>query len=302
MSDHEPAPLAPQAAPARPAPLTTLPASAPVEETIGAIERDGAVIVADFVDAETLRGLWHDLGPALEQQADGDGRLVGEKTRILPGLVRRTAHSVTIMRQPHFLGAARHFLQRPVRAWLGRQRVELVPTIQLGISRAIQIRPGVPIQALHRDDTAHLRTHPSPESRVQVMVAASDFTARNGATRVIPGSHRWGDERAPRDEEAVPAEMRAGSALVWLGSTYHGAGVNASDAPRTGLSYAYDLGNLRQEENQYLSIPLDVVRGYPEDIQRLLGYEACPPMCGLYELSDPMLLLREAADPTSGTR
>ncbi|MFB9834083.1 phytanoyl-CoA dioxygenase family protein [Actinoallomurus acaciae] len=280
--------------------LTTLPATSPVDEAIDVVDRDGAVIIEDFVDAGTLRGLWDDLNPDLERQADGDGRLVGEKTRILPGLVRRSARSVAIMRQPHFLGAARHFLQRPVKAWLGEQRVELVPTIQLGISRAIQIWPGVPLQGLHRDDTAHLRTHPGPESRVQVMVAASGFTARNGATRVIPGSHRWDDERAPRDDEATPAEMRAGSALLWLGSTYHGAGVNASDAPRTGLSYAYDLGNLRQEENQYLSVPLEVVRGYPEDIQRLLGYEACPPMCGLYELSDPMLLLRDgSADPAA---
>jgi ectoine hydroxylase-related dioxygenase (phytanoyl-CoA dioxygenase family) len=272
--------------------LTTLPASTAVDAAIEVVDRDGAVIIEDFVDAGTLRGVWDDVGPALARQADGDGRRVGEKTRILPVLVRRTAHSVAIMRQPHFLGAARHFLQRPVRAWLGDQRIELTPTIQLGVSRAIQIWPGVPIQALHRDDTAHLRSHPGPESRVQVMIAATDFTARNGATRVLPGSHRWDDERAPREDETVPAEMRAGAALLWLGSVYHGAGVNASDAPRTGLTYAYDLGNLRQEDNQYLSVPLDVVRGFPEDIQRLLGYEPCPPMCGLYDLDDPMVLLR----------
>ncbi len=272
--------------------LTTLPASTAVDAAIEVVDRDGAVIIEDFVDAGTLRGVWDDVGPALARQADGDGRRVGEKTRILPVLVRRTAHSVAIMRQPHFLGAARHFLQRPVRAWLGDQRIELTPTVQLGVSRAIQIWPGVQIQALHRDDTAHLRSHPGPESRVQVMIAATDFTARNGATRVLPGSHRWDDERAPREDETVPAEMRAGAALLWLGSLYHGAGVNASDAPRTGLTYAYDLGNLRQEDNQYLSVPLDVVRGFPEDIQRLLGYEPCPPMCGLYDLDDPMVLLR----------
>jgi ectoine hydroxylase-related dioxygenase (phytanoyl-CoA dioxygenase family) len=272
--------------------LTTLPASTAVDAAIEVVDRDGAVIIEDFVDAGTLRGVWDDVGPALARQADGDGRRVGEKTRILPVLVRRTAHSVAIMRQPHFLGAARHFLQRPVRAWLGDQRIELTPTIQLGVSRAIQIWPGVPIQALHRDDTAHLRSHPGPESRVQIMIAATGFTARNGATRVLPGSHRWDDERAPREDETVPAEMRAGAALLWLGSVYHGAGVNASDAPRTGLTYAYDLGNLRQEDNQYLSVPLDVVRGFPEDIQRLLGYEPCPPMCGLYDLDDPMVLLR----------
>ncbi|MFC7110275.1 hypothetical protein ACFQQB_63735 [Nonomuraea rubra] len=123
--------------------LTTLPASAAIEETIAVVEAAGAVIIEDFIDSATLDGLWEDLGPALAGQADGDGRLVGEKTRILPGLVRRSARSVTVMRQPHLLGLARHFLQRPVRAWLGEQRIEFVPTIQLGISRAIQIQPGV---------------------------------------------------------------------------------------------------------------------------------------------------------------
>lgn len=278
--------------------VTALPVSASVDEAVDVVERDGAVIIEDFIDAATLRGLGEDVGPALDRQPQGDGRLVGERTKLIPALVRRTKYSVMIMRQPHFLGAARHFLQRPVRAWLGEQRMEFVPTIQLGISRAIQLWPGAGVQALHRDDTSHLRTHPGPESRVQIMLAVTAFTARNGATRVILGSHMWDDERPPREHEAIPAQMRSGSALLWLGSTYHGAGANISGAPRTGVSYAYDLGNLRQEENQYLSVPLDVVRGYPEDIQRLLGYEACPPMCGLYELNDPMLLLRdEVLDP-----
>jgi ectoine hydroxylase-related dioxygenase (phytanoyl-CoA dioxygenase family) len=283
--------------------LITLPGSASVDEVVDVVDRDGAVIINDFVDADTLRGLWDDVGPALEEQAEGDGRLVSEKTRIVPALARRTIHSVTIMRQRHFLGAARHFLQQPKRVWLGEQRMEFVPTIQLGIARAIQIWPGVPKQPLHRDDTCHLRIHPGQESRVQIMLAASAFSARNGATRAIPGSHRWDDERAPREEEAVSAEMPPGAALLWLGSTYHGAGTNTSDEPRTGFTFAYDLGNLRQEENLYLSLPLDVVRGYPEDIQRLLGYEPCPPMCGMVEMEDPMRLVRDTSgDGPAGLR
>jgi ectoine hydroxylase-related dioxygenase (phytanoyl-CoA dioxygenase family) len=273
--------------------IRTLQATAPVADAAAVVERDGAVIIEDFAGTVTLAAIWADIGPALDRQPEGDGRLIGRRTKVVPALARRTAHSIAIMRQPHFLGLARHFLQRPVRAWLGEQVVEFVPTIQLSISRAIQVLPGAGYQALHRDDTSHLRTHPGPESRVQVMVAATEFTSGNGATRVIPGSHRWDDDRPPREHETVPARMRPGSALLWLGSTYHGAGANGSAAPRTGLSYAYDLGNLRQEENQYLSVPPEVARQYPEDIQRLLGYEACPPMCGLVDLNDPMFLLRD---------
>jgi ectoine hydroxylase-related dioxygenase (phytanoyl-CoA dioxygenase family) len=271
--------------------VTTIPATASIDDACTVLDRDGAVIVEDFVDAATLRGIWDDIGPELDRRAMGDGRVVEERTRVLASLFRRTAHSATIVRQPHFLGAARHFLQRPTRLWLGEQRLEFVPTIQVSDAKAIQIWPGSGGQPLHRDDGTHLRTHPGPESRMQVMVAASEFTADNGATRVIPGSHRWDDERPPRTDEAVPAVMPRGAALLWLGSVYHAAGTNTSAGPRTGLTYALDLGNLRQAENQYLAVPLDVVRGYPEDVQRLLGYEACPPFCGTHEMGDPMLLL-----------
>jgi ectoine hydroxylase-related dioxygenase (phytanoyl-CoA dioxygenase family) len=271
--------------------LTTVPGTAGLDDVVEVVERDGAVIIEDFVDADTTAALWSDVEPLLDKQSDGDGRLVGEKTRIVGTLIRYSTHSLTVVRQPLFLGTARHFLQRPVRAWLGEQRIALTPTIQLSVSRAIQTWPGVALQPLHRDDTSHLRTHPGPDSRVQIMLAATPFTARTGATRVIPGSHRWDDERAPRETEAVPAVMRPGSALLWLGSTYHGAGANTSDGPRTGLTYAFDLGNLRQEDNQYLSLPLSEVRPLPEDIQRLLGFEPCPPMLGLCDMTDPMRLL-----------
>ncbi|MDO7919609.1 phytanoyl-CoA dioxygenase family protein, partial [Pseudomonas aeruginosa] len=71
----------------------------------------------------------------------------------------------------------------------------------------------------------------------------------------IPGSHQWDDERMPTQEETIGAEMKAGTALLWLGSVYHGGGANRSDAPRTGLTMAYDLAFLRLEENHFLSIP-----------------------------------------------
>jgi len=111
---------------------------------------------------------------------------------------------------------------------------------------------------------------------------------------VIPGSHLWDDERPPLAEEAIPTEMPAGGGLIWLGATYHGGGQNTGVDPRTGLTLALDLGNLRQEENQYLAVPKEMVLAYPEEVRRLLGYDRCPPGLGWLEMDDPYTVLEEA--------
>jgi ectoine hydroxylase-related dioxygenase (phytanoyl-CoA dioxygenase family) len=128
------------------------------------------------------------------------------------------------------------------------------------------------------------------------MLAMTEFTAENGATLVIAGSHHWDDERAPTYAEAVPAVMPAGSALLWLGGVYHGGGGNTTDSPRYSLTVSLDLGNLRQKENQYLAVPRDVVLSLPEEVQRLLGWDRCPPGLGWYEMQDPHLLLERSPE------
>ncbi|MER7048117.1 phytanoyl-CoA dioxygenase family protein [Streptomyces jumonjinensis] len=264
---------------------------ADLDEVVEILERDGGVIVEDFVDATVLRGLWHDLGPSLEARAYGDDWYNGTRTRRVSSVFARTHRLTPVVTQPLYLQAARRIMQQPVPVWIGRSRVEMTPTIQISGTQLIQIHTGQGKQPLHRDDALHLRRHPGPTSRVQLMLAMSDFTAENGGTLVIPGSHHWDDERPPRADEALPTEMRAGSGLIWLGGVYHGGGKNITDTPRTGLTIALDLGNLRQEENQYLAVPRESVLAYPEEVRRLLGYDRCPPGLGWYEMDDPYLVL-----------
>jgi ectoine hydroxylase-related dioxygenase (phytanoyl-CoA dioxygenase family) len=109
------------------------------------------------------------------------------------------------------------------------------------------------------------------------MVALTDFTAENGGTHMVPGSHLWNDERTPDLSEAVPTEMKAGSAALFLGTTYHGGGANQTENDfRTGFTMALDSALIRQEENMYLSLSPEVVRSYPEQVQRLLGWASHP--------------------------
>ncbi|MGW1361710.1 phytanoyl-CoA dioxygenase family protein [Streptomyces chartreusis] len=274
-----------------PTDLTRLPATAPVSDVTAVLERDGGVIVENLVDETTLKGLWDDLGPALDGVGYGDSSFTGQRTKRLSSLFARSRHMERIALDPLYLGTARNLIERPSTNWFGRQRTDLAPNVQVSITQLIQIWPGETAQPPHRDDIAHLLPSPGPTNRVQIMLAMSEFTEENGATMVYPGSHLWEAERAPRPEEAVQAEMDPGSCLIWVGGLFHGGGANLADDARTGLTLALVRGNLRQEENQYLAVPREIVREYPEELQRLLGWGLCPPFLGWYEQEDPIRLL-----------
>lgn len=273
-----------------PSQLTTLACTASVEDVIHIIERDGGVIIADFLDSGLLAQLKLELDAALDESAFGHEGFVGTATRRASRLFARSKVMVDVVRHPLFLGAARGILQKPVDVWFGEERTAITPMIQIGMTQAIQIHPGQGKQPLHRDDTVFLWRHPQfgREARLQLMLAVTDFTEANGATKVIPGSHLWDDERCPTQAETVQAVMAAGSAVLFVGSLYHGAGTNDSDQPRTGMTLSLDLGSLRQEENQYLSVPISTVKQLPEDIQRLLGWEVGDNFIGYVELNGKM--------------
>jgi ectoine hydroxylase-related dioxygenase (phytanoyl-CoA dioxygenase family) len=120
------------------------------------------------------------------------------------------------------------------------------------------------------------------EWQVSVNWALDEFTAENGATRVVPGSHRWLEERRAAEDEIVQAIMPKCSVLVYLGSVLHGGGSNLSDRPRMGLVNTYSLGWLRQEENMYLTIPREIAESYPDNIRRLIGYQGHGEFLGWY--------------------
>ena len=98
------------------------------------------------------------------------------------------------------------------------------------------------------------------EPQFNTIWALTDFTEENGATRVVPGSIKWPDNRKIEGREIACAEMRRGSALLYTGSVFHGAGANQSGADRVGMNLTYSLAWLRQEENQYLSCPPEIAK------------------------------------------
>jgi hypothetical protein len=264
------------------------------------IARDGGVIVEDFLPAQVIDELKADLLPKIAARSPGRDDFSGFKTRRMSALFDKSRRVADVVLHPLFLGAAEHFVDVPVVYGSGDHARTVRPGLRIGATQLIQIGPGQDAQPLHRDHWAMLWRYPDygRQVRVQIMLAIGDFTEENGATRVVPGSHLWSEERVADPSEAVSAVMKAGSALLFVGSTHHGGGENCTaDQVRTGVSLGLDCAAVRQEENLYLALSPEVVKSYPERIRRLLGWSHTPETYMGWveidgEMADPIRLLR----------
>ena len=235
-----------------------------------------------FVAPEVLDRATTELKPYLDATAAGGDDFAGRRTRRTGGLIARSVTCRDLVMHPLVLGA--------LRVALGH-----VSSFQLHLTQIIAIGPGEPAQLIHRDQWAY-DFFPFPkgfEVQCNTIWAMSDFTAENGATRVIPGSNHLDDRLEFADSETEPAEMAKGSVLFYTGSLYHGGGANRSDALRYGVNITYNASWLRQEENQYLSVPLEIARTLPVDLLRVMGYQRGAYALGYVDdLRDPIEVVR----------
>jgi ectoine hydroxylase-related dioxygenase (phytanoyl-CoA dioxygenase family) len=179
---------------------------------------------------------------------------------------------------------------------------------QLNLGHLLQRGPGADEQWLHRDEVVWSDVpKPHPELQLASVIAFVDFTRENGATRVVPGSHRWPDrERSAAEQVALArpdadqityAEMPAGSAVVYSGGTIHAGGANHTTLARRGAHLSYCLGWLRTEENNYLAVPPALAVTLPRRAQELLGYAVHDGIgrgggyLGMVRMQDPVELL-----------
>jgi hypothetical protein len=266
-----------------------VPASMEPKAVYGFLERDGAVIVENILKPAQLQDVNQELdgfiaaaGPGLRHPTHE--RMVefyGHSTVRIDGLPGKSKTFCDVMLTPLLCGAADHFLLPNCHDYI------------FNTGQLIQIGPGEAAQILHRDEDAwsYLKA-PKPPLEVEAMFALTDFTAENGATQVVPGSHLWPPERQAKGEEIVQAEMTAGSALLYMGSALHGGGANmTTDRHRRGMFLGYVVGWLRAEENSFLTVPMEKVRGMPVRIQELLGYKAHISI-GVADVGSPMALLK----------
>jgi len=235
-------------------------ADAAAKDMLRAIREDGAIIIDELVDANTIKALRSETDPYMEVTKNGPDEFAGFLTTRTGGLVIRSAGCRDLIQNALVLQLCDGFL------------LEYCQRYQLHLTQIIRLRPGQPAQAIHRDRWAWGTHIAHVEPQLNTIWALSDFTAENGATRVVPGSTDWPDDRTAIEPEITQAEMRAGSVLVYTGSVFHGGGENKSTSDRVGLNITYSLGWLRQEENQYLSTPPELAKSLPRELQELLGY------------------------------
>jgi ectoine hydroxylase-related dioxygenase (phytanoyl-CoA dioxygenase family) len=279
--------------------LPRIQASEPAGEIAAVLAEHGAVVVEDILDPDLLARFNAELDPLLAgASSDHDGKFVNEAIAWFFGA--QTRHVTGVAGKSSVF--ATEILPHPV--YMTMCDTVLGPscaTYILNIAHVLERGPGSERQYLHRDEAVWIHL-PAPHREVQLasVIALVDFSADNGATVVAPGSHRWPPDRQPTDDELVPAEMRAGSAVVYLGSTIHGGGANVTATEhRRGMHVSYCAGWLRTEENQYLAVPVDVVRKLPRRSQELLGYVAHDAIAsgggylGVVELQDPVALLAD---------
>ncbi|MFI5315359.1 MAG: phytanoyl-CoA dioxygenase family protein [Myxococcota bacterium] len=259
-----------------------LPPGATPDDVAAALASDGVVVVEQLVPTALLERAAQELAPFMERTPLGPDSFSGRRTRRTGGLVARSAACRELVQHPLVLGAV-------------KQALAHATTFHLHLTQVIAIDPGEPAQPVHRDQWA-FDFFPFPkgyEVQCNTIWALTDFTAENGATRVIPGSHRHDDRLEYKESDTVPAEMARGSVLFYSGSLYHGGGANHSSATRVGINLTYALSWLRQEENQYLSVPLELARELPDDLLRLIGYARGAYALGYVDdLRDPLEFLR----------
>jgi hypothetical protein len=235
------------------------------------LDRDGGVIVDDFIAPELLDQLCQELMPFVDRHDHGASKddlefwqnFHGTMTKRITGLCEKSAAWVTLLCDPTYQELGDHYLG--------------AENYTLNTAQLICIGPNETPQLLHRDELNWPdAVRDDRETTITALFALTDFTEENGATVIAPGSHRWpGLIPQVRPEQTCRATMKAGSALFYSGKVVHGGGPNSSKAQwRVGLHAGFVLGWMRTEENHQLTTTLERARALPERIQSLLGFRS----------------------------
>ena len=233
----------------------------PIETILEILDEDAGLIIDNFLSDQDLESIKNDLKPYLNVTRNGQDEFTGFETKRVGALMARSKTCQDLALDPLINQMAESFLGPHCESY------------QLHFTSAIQIGPGESSQILHRDRGVWGGYIPRKiETQFSTVWAINDFTKENGATQVVPGSHKWNKDREPSPEEIAYAEMKAGSVFIYTGSVLHGGGTNVTEQPRLGVFLHYAPSWLRQEENQYLSCPPEVAKDFSPELRSLIGY------------------------------
>jgi ectoine hydroxylase-related dioxygenase (phytanoyl-CoA dioxygenase family) len=280
--------------------------SDPTTGDLAAIEEHGFVVIPGLLSTARLDGIRAALRPHLSGDLLGRNDFEGHRTQRVYALVGLDRLFQDLVEHPRILAICDALL---------------APNYLLTASQAINILPGETPQSFHTDDLFYLLPRPRKAVSISTIWAVDAFTAENGATQVVPGSHRLSDgalakflqpidfttaapaDRTPRPAPSLPGTLRSqvqdvvmppGSVIVFLGTLLHRGGQNHSASARLALSNQYCEPWARQQENYTLAIPLADARRMSVRVQELLGFSIHPPFMGHVRGRHPRRLVDES--------
>jgi Phytanoyl-CoA dioxygenase (PhyH) len=245
-----------------------------VEADLAALDRDGYVVWENLLSAEECRQIRQVVRPWLGHT--GRNSFEGRRTQRIYSVLSRTRVCDRLVDNPRVLAVLDRLL---------------MPNYLLSALQAINIQPGETAQLPHHDDGFYPIPRPREPLTAATIWAIDDFTADNGATVVIPGSHRWGKRRPTPEDRALPVVMPAGSCVFFVGTLWHGGGANTTTGERLAVTAQYCEPWLRPMEAFTLSISREIARTVSDDIRRMLGYSIHPPFVGAVDGLHPLRLL-----------
>jgi hypothetical protein len=248
--------------------------SAVVESDMAALDRDGYVIWENMLSAEQCGEIREVVRPWLGHT--GRNSFEGRRTQRIYSVLSRTRVCDRLVDHARILAVLDRLL---------------MPNYLLSALQAINIQPGETAQLAHHDDGFYPIPRPRAPLAAATIWAIDDFTADNGATVLVPGSHRWGKRRPDSNDHALPVVMPAGSCVFFVGTLWHGGGANTTTDERLAITAQYCQPWLRPMEAFTLSVSRDIARTVSDDIRRMLGCSIHPPFVGAVDGLHPLRLL-----------
>lgn len=257
-------------------PIAILDPHRAVGELREALDRDGVLVLHGVLPDVRVEAIRREVGELVRDAPLGDNGFDGFKTRRIFDPLARTRILDSLVLHPVVQALAKAALAWPY---------------QFGMTVLSEVQPGEVAQVPHRDGAVYPLPAEFPEVMVNTIWALDDFRADNGATMVVPGSHR--DRKL---QVAEPAIMPAGSVLIYVGSLLHYAGENRASTPRLGLIVEHVARWLRPAECHQLSVgPALAARLMPE-LQELVGFNQTNEYFGFIAGKAPKAWLSQMKD------
>jgi len=233
--------------------------------SLSELETNGFLILENQIDAGLVRRIKAEMSPWLQRKRMGRNDFEGFRTERVYALLAKASSVASLIEHEAVLDLVDGLLP---------------PNYLLSSALAINLHPGETAQRFHIDDApggAPYLERPRTHYGVSTIWALDDFTETNGATDVVPGSHRWPADRIPTADEILTVTMPAGSVVVFLGTLMHRGGANRSESARLAITPQYCMPWMRQLEQMVLAVPPERAGQYSQRIQGLLGYSVVDP-------------------------